>query len=418
MTVGQTVVQLRSQVANIMSMTDLGTSQHMDPVLHDTSGLQTAVAQKGKTIQSVNLHKELRPALWHLDLPTEVLSHIFRYCLPPFVKEELLPSRSNILITTHRDGPFYDSLRPSNLEAPLLLTKICRRWREVAMDMPDLWCRLFVEVGWGSWERALCYDSWLKCSRGRPLSLTFQWPNFAIDWAKLRNLLQPYFNHVSSLSVNVSFGPNTPTLMFTDFLTLEELSLSVHHAREDPIPAIARSISQLPCTLHSLSLIGMTFRHSHFASFNLIWAHLTNVAIDTMRYPADVLHLLQIAPNLSSLTTCAHFDTFQALEPCTHIKLQFLHFTIGLTHSQGSSLLYALSLPNLRTLNVRRVPQWPHEEFKAFLARSMCPLESLIVSERFRGRKSLKDQLAETDEQRLEYVTLVPSLKYVVREPS
>jgi hypothetical protein len=61
------------------------------------------------------------------------------------------------------------------------------------------------------------------------------------------------------------------------------------------------------------------------------------------------------------------------------------------------------SLPSLRVLAYEGV-EWPHEEFKAFLARSECPLESLITSE--------EDV---TDEQRAEYAALVPSLQFVLR---
>ncbi|KAG1830968.1 hypothetical protein DFJ58DRAFT_617144, partial [Suillus subalutaceus] len=95
--------------------------QHqLDTILHDISGLQTVmdgihtlqqqlVEQKNKIIESINLHKRLVSPLWRL--PTEVLSQIFCHCLPPIPK----------------------------LAVPMSLTRICRRWREVVVDMPNLW---------------------------------------------------------------------------------------------------------------------------------------------------------------------------------------------------------------------------------------------------------------------------------------
>ncbi|KAG1740806.1 uncharacterized protein EDB91DRAFT_1004775, partial [Suillus paluster] len=75
------------------------------------------VDQKDRVIQSLDLHKRFGSALWRL--PTEVLSHIFIFCLPE-VKY----------------------LSPASKLAPMLLTRICQRWREVAVGMPSLWCML------------------------------------------------------------------------------------------------------------------------------------------------------------------------------------------------------------------------------------------------------------------------------------
>ncbi|KAG2089430.1 uncharacterized protein F5147DRAFT_587113 [Suillus discolor] len=134
--------------------------QQSDAVLDELSDLQAmmdsiknhhqqVVEKKGKIMQSMNLHKGLLSALWRF--PTEVLSQIFNHCLPE---------------TTFSLSPL--SFR---VKAPILLTRICQRWREVAVGTPDLWCRLYVEAN-GSWEQAaFCYDLWLKRSRGRPLSL-------------------------------------------------------------------------------------------------------------------------------------------------------------------------------------------------------------------------------------------------------
>ncbi|KAG1774435.1 hypothetical protein EV702DRAFT_1123786, partial [Suillus placidus] len=62
-------------------------------------------------------------------LPTEVLCHIFVHCLPKT-----------------------DYTRPQSQSPPILLTRICRRWREVAVDMPSLWCRLSIAVDKTNWQ--------------------------------------------------------------------------------------------------------------------------------------------------------------------------------------------------------------------------------------------------------------------------
>jgi hypothetical protein len=169
--------------------------------------------------------------------------------------------------------------------------------------------------------------------------------------------------------------------------------------------SISRSISQLPFSLCSFNLSGLVLDFDDLSSFNPVWAHLTTLKIDVWG-ARFALHLLQLAPNLSSLTIRVEFEGFPVLRPFTHTNLQTLDIRCEgfiVPDGQFYDLLDALSLPSLRVLAYEGV-EWPHEEFKAFLARSECPLESLITSE---GDV--------TDEQRAEYATLVPSLQFVLR---
>ncbi|KAG2141899.1 hypothetical protein DEU56DRAFT_795438 [Suillus clintonianus] len=366
--------------------------QQMDAILPQISSLETVmdsvqhlhrqlVEQKNKIIESMILHKRLGSALWRF--PTEILTQIFHHCLPQI--------------------PQFEGLQPpSELEVPMLLTRICRRWREVALGMPSLWCELSVDVVDVNWQRAaFCYDTWLKRTRGHPLSLTLQFNEYDHS-TKLRHLLQPYISQITSLSVDFYY-PDTPGLVILpDFLALEELSVVICAVMlTNPLPAIGHYISQLS-TLRSFSVTGLWFDHEDLSFFEPVWPCLTNATID-IDGPETALHLLQLAPNLSSLTIHMVVNVIQALESFTHIKLQSLHITCE-SERQLSDLLNALSLPTLRVLDVRDVLEWPHKEFKAFLLRSRCPLESLIV----RGG-------ATTDEQRAEYITLVPSFQIVAR---
>lgn len=366
--------------------------QHqLDPVLRDISGLQTVmddiqilqqqlVEQKNKIIESINLHKRLVSPLWRL--PTEVLSQIFHCCLPPI-------SEPNVEVS-----------------APILLTSICRRWRDVAVDMPSLWCRLCLEVDDRNWQQeALCSDIWLKRTRGRPLSLGID--IHAKDHStKLRHLLRPYVNQISSLFVE--FCHPGPLMLFTNFLALEKMVLSIHpdscHGDIDMPSDISRSFSRLPSTLCDLDVSGYSFSLHDLSSFNPAWAHhLTTVAIHMKSN--SILHFLKLAPNLSSLTVRIIFEDFLALEPVTHTKLH----TLCMIHEDEdtlppehfSNMLNALSLPALRVLEVYGLPMWPHEEFKAFVARSKCLLESLTIA----GGDAWV-----TFEQNQEYITLVSSL--------
>ncbi|KAG1724182.1 hypothetical protein EDB19DRAFT_1858711 [Suillus lakei] len=170
--------------------------QQLDAVLYKVSGLETVMdsinniyrylIEKDKITQSTNLHKKLVLALWRL--PTEVISQKFVHCLPK-----------------------HHTWWPSSKLAPMLLTRICRRWREVAVRLPILWCRLRLDaegVHDRQWQLiAFCYDSWLRRSRGLPLSLEV-WCYADNSTTKLRSLIQPYSAlHQSNL---VFFYPFLP----------------------------------------------------------------------------------------------------------------------------------------------------------------------------------------------------------------
>jgi hypothetical protein len=133
--------------------------------------------------------------------PVEVLCQIFVSCLPA---------------ETH-------NFRVSPDLAPLLLTRICRRWREIAVNTPSLWCRLYVRPD-KDWPKAAPhYDLWLQRSRGRPLSL-------AVDCSpkgatKLQRLLRPYKTQVSSLQLLSEDASTAAGLCLQDFSALKQLKI-------------------------------------------------------------------------------------------------------------------------------------------------------------------------------------------------
>ncbi|KAG1889243.1 hypothetical protein F4604DRAFT_1644245 [Suillus subluteus] len=362
--------------------------QQLDAVSHEISHFETVidginhihqqlVAKKDRITQSMNSHKQLASALWRL--PTEVLSQIFSHCLP----------------IEHR-------LSPASKAAPMLLTRICRRWREIAVDMPSLWHRLSVGKDWQ--RAAFCYEAWLKRSRGRPLSLEFQC--YKNDWTKLRNLLQPYIKQVSSLSVNFDCnGLPEPEVIISDFLALEELTIPTYNGT-----TFIHVISQPPCTLCSLTATGVFFDMEYASTVNPAWAHLTNIQIDLDEQSA-LPQLLRLCPSLSSLTLSTYFIAMETLEPFTHTQLQSLRIVSEdfVDKTTGHLNLFdTLSLPNLCALEARNIYSWPHKKFCAFLTRSKCPLENLTFG----------FEMPITDKRRAEYVALIPSLDVVLSDMS
>ncbi|KAL0067894.1 hypothetical protein AAF712_005062 [Marasmius tenuissimus] len=85
-------------------------------------------------------------------LPLEVMSQIFLLCLS--------------------DSPF---VPPSPSDAPLILTQVCRSWRDIALSTPGLWASIAITVHKTHCEPpASVIETWLQRSKLHPIS-------FAID---------------------------------------------------------------------------------------------------------------------------------------------------------------------------------------------------------------------------------------------
>lgn len=139
------------------------------------SRLQLLRKKDDMITKSMDSNRGLVSALWRF--PSELLSLIFAHCLPE---------------TEH--------FLPSSKLAPMLLTRICRRWREVATGMSSLWSRVIVDIDSEDWQRtAFCYNVWLERSRDRPLSLALKC--FKDNTTYLRSLLEFHTNQISSLHI-------------------------------------------------------------------------------------------------------------------------------------------------------------------------------------------------------------------------
>ncbi|KAJ6450678.1 hypothetical protein C8R45DRAFT_848855 [Mycena sanguinolenta] len=86
-----------------------------------------------------------------LSLPAEITSRIFVECLP-------------------------DNVSPSTAHAPLLLTRVCRQWEDIALSTCQLWSSLHLDSF--SAEHITAPDgtlqTWFSRARACPLSLTIQ----------------------------------------------------------------------------------------------------------------------------------------------------------------------------------------------------------------------------------------------------
>ncbi|KAG2070938.1 hypothetical protein BDR04DRAFT_1099171 [Suillus decipiens] len=314
-----------------------------------------------------------------LHLPTEILSEIFLYCLP----EE-------------------EHLSPASRLAPILLTRVCRRWRQVALGFPRLWKSLLLkdDDDDDDWDRqAFCYNYWLERSRGYPLSLRIEYYG---DRSDLRRLLQPYVKQISSLAVDFCACINP--FEIDDFDRLNHLTVRQFPA--DFPRVINRSLSKLPVNLRSINLTDLLFSPARLDFFtDSAWARLTHIEIGIRGLDAFPC-ILRLCPNVTSLVIIGVFNPIKAAAPITHANLRSLRMRGHLSVDSGEDLglFNIVTLPNLRVVEASQMGTWPHEEFKAFLRRSRCTLEKLVFGA----------ALFSTAQQRAEYAVLFPSLGMIV----
>jgi hypothetical protein len=171
--------------------------------------------------------------------------------------------------------------------------------------------------------------------------------------------------------------------MMDDFHALKELTIlkrGMGHPR-----VICHSLCKLPVNLHRVYMPSVWFSHWPEAP-DFSWTHLTHVEIKMWELES-LHHLLLICPNLYSLSVFDILDPFahrladnETLSTVTHTNLQYLRMYGSLVGGRdvGVDLFDVITLPNLRLVDFRQLWPWLHEEFKAFLIRSKCPLEELI----------------------------------------
>ncbi|OAX32554.1 hypothetical protein K503DRAFT_598429 [Rhizopogon vinicolor AM-OR11-026] len=171
--------------------------------------------------------------------------------------------------------------------------------------------------------------------------------------------------------------------LLLDLPALQELIIP---ARRFSHPVVTQSVLRTKSTLRSLRLTGQwSFSLDSLSTSSLCpgWARLTHVEMTVLDL-SRLFGLLELATNLSSLIIGLYFEPsvwLQNAKQYTHTTLQ----SLSITNVTGDCawlfpyIFKPISLPKLRLLEVCcGSTEWPHETFKAFLARSNPPMERLI----------------------------------------
>ncbi|KAJ6501065.1 hypothetical protein C8R47DRAFT_1068054 [Mycena vitilis] len=289
------------------------------------------------------------------DVPVEILSHIFTLCLPA-------------------DG----RVRPSPLSAPLLLTQVCRGWRERAIATVQLWGALHFTFSnrenTRKHERARqLLQTWFTRARGYPLSMTLHstWP---------RRLPSFVLDAIST------FGPQLQRLE----IAMPSSAYRAFHLAPGWFPVLT-----------DLFLRAVTVSTDGYSTQRILTAFgdaprlqnvrlLTGCDLANVSISADArLTSLEIEREISATTVTAILNRFPKL---AHLKvtldalsvllsIQYIDYPPPLESldSNAPALCDALTLPHLQRLRCTLSERAHAISLDAFISRSACLLRELTI---------------------------------------
>lgn len=378
-TIRAVVTQRKSQLAALDDHIDL-----LNHALEKLQGIQARLKEKRAIVQeSLAFHEALASPACYL-LPPELLGEIFLRCLP-----------------------HTNYITPTLDECPIVLTRVCRHWRAVALSTPRLWASLSISLLRADTTSGDEYRRWLEKARSVPLSIRVVHDMDLSDGKEPLSIqwLRPFLGQCSDLWWH---GPPIQGLLDNSVQSLSRFQVTFHKANflfsiPSPTPQLRSAVLQsLTHDLHSLR------------SIDLPWHQLLDLKIQFALVSSatflQVIGLCTQVQRVSVSSICADTSSQTGLQsfPLIGTVNHSIHrLEVNVIRAGLGSLFEALTLPALEELVIRfcapdRYP-WPHKQFSAFITRSKCPLKWLTIH-RNRGAES----------HLTEYLKLLPGLKMVV----
>ncbi|KAJ7118593.1 hypothetical protein C8R43DRAFT_1153347 [Mycena crocata] len=287
------------------------------------------------------------------NFPVEIASEIFVCCLPG--GGDVQP-------------PSYA------MEAPMLLLRVCTRWRDIALATPALWAQLHLDpdgIPGGISEVESFAADWLARAGDHPLSFIVSgWEpgNIGFIWR--------HANRMQSLELHAGVEDFYPLVEAGALHSLERLTLGL------PFDDADASDITIDAFLDAPRLRELHLTEGFFPSYAFLpWRQLTKfTGTDFTAY--ECLEVLQLIPHLIECTfSVVPLDYYVDPGPdqsliITHSHLKSLSFEEPSKPGGCDTILPYLTLPALETLHhVHAVIHFPRPIFQEFLARSSPPLK-------------------------------------------
>ena len=287
-------------------------------------------------------------------LPPDVTSTIFEFCLPYISDNQLLACCIQ-----------------EDLSFPLSLGAICSYWRDIAWSTPSLWSSLVVRVGSKSDPHKIAgvAQEWLARSGQLPLSIRILafYNKTPSTLRALADIINQYSTRWSDLDLSIppdcyqhfhAIDNHAPTLKSIRFHSFDDGAMNLNV--QLTCPRLERA------TLEKLSMNG----------FNIQWDNLTHLTLHSMS-TIDSFFILRNTPRLVfckvSYTSIRYRR--QIIGEPVLTSLRTLHLLI----SFAEDFLNNIIAPHLEELILPNYYNPSLEVISSFLRRSACSLGYLSV---------------------------------------
>ncbi|KAF8137256.1 hypothetical protein EV363DRAFT_1580935 [Boletus edulis] len=339
---------------------------NVDSAIRKLAAIQAKLEQDSAHVRgSLLAHQALTSPARRI--PPEVLGEVFYHCLSK--------------------TPY---ITPRDVESPMMLTRVCRHWRDVALSTPHLWSSLSVYL-----QKTTCEDYRRGCAswsaRAKSIPLTIRVLNdinmVAADPILVSSVirwLQPLIAQSSDLWWH---GPSLPSL----FVPERETNLPIqrlHITTQRDAPSI-----YFPGTakrLCSVSLQCFNYDLQSLDAINLPWDNLVELNMHFALFSSALfVQLLTRCGHLRTIVvSCLSADEDQrgalrAFAPGSITHPWLRRIEIKVIRAGLNAIFDALTLPALEELDIcfcyRERDAWPHAAFMEMLGRSRCALKRLTV---------------------------------------
>ncbi|KAF8161822.1 hypothetical protein K438DRAFT_2025734 [Mycena galopus ATCC 62051] len=293
-------------------------------------------------------------------LPPEIISTIFIHCLPTL------------------------GAAPSRMNAPLLVAQICRSWRAIALQTPELWVDISLVC---KGRRAVdILELWTSRAGSLPLNYLL----ISGDAEEGRLLVGAAMRHHERWG-SLCLGVPWVSYVSAKIHTLADASFPVLHTLQlhiCPSDALLDRSSNKLIIRDAPNLRAVTISaSSHFFAFpicllDIPWGRLKSLDVQLENHKwAESVSTLLLCTNLAVLTVTSDVEAVPIPAQITgHITMPFLQ-SLDLDNPYLVELLDHVTLPYLRKLRLSSFGDSDDfDQIQSFFLRAACPIQHLTLT--------------------------------------